>query len=52
MLVETTRNSVQQLAAAAGYVDETSFRRAFRRYAGMTPGAYRSWSLARRGVKA
>lgn len=52
MLLETTRSSVKQLASASGYADETSFRRAFRRYAGMTPGAYRSWSLARRGAKA
>lgn len=51
MLLETTRNSVKQLAAASGYADETSFRRAFRRYSGMTPGAYRSWSQTRRGVK-
>ncbi len=52
MLLETTKNSVKQLASASGYSDETSFRRAFQRYAGMTPGAYRSWSQARRGVKA
>lgn len=52
MLLETTQSSVKQLASASGYADETSFRRAFRRYAGMTPGAYRSWSLARRGAKA
>jgi transcriptional regulator GlxA family with amidase domain len=52
MLLETTQSSVKQLATASGYADETSFRRAFRRYAGMTPGAYRSWSLARRGAKA
>lgn len=52
MLLETTKNSVKQLASASGYADETSFRRAFRRYAGMTPGAYRSWSQTRRGVKA
>ncbi|MGJ0507452.1 MAG: GlxA family transcriptional regulator [Methylocystis sp.] len=51
MLLETTKNPVKQLASASGFADETSFRRAFRRYAGMTPGAYRSWSQARRGVK-
>ncbi|MGE4172761.1 MAG: GlxA family transcriptional regulator [Methylocystis sp.] len=50
-LLETTRSSVKQLAAASGYSDETSFRRAFRRYSGMTPGAYRTWSQARRGAK-
>jgi transcriptional regulator GlxA family with amidase domain len=50
ILLETTKNSVKQLAFASGYSDETSFRRAFRRYAGMTPGAYRSWSQARGGV--
>lgn len=47
-LLETTSEPVKQLAAATGYQDETSFRRAFRRYSGMTPGAYRSWSSARR----
>jgi transcriptional regulator GlxA family with amidase domain len=51
MLLETTRNSIKQLATASGYADETSFRRAFRRYSGMTPGAYRAWSQARRSVK-
>ncbi len=51
MLLETTQKSIKQLAAASGYADETSFRRAFRRYSGMTPGAYRSWSAARRGAR-
>ncbi|HEY8160898.1 MAG TPA: helix-turn-helix domain-containing protein [Methylocystis sp.] len=52
LLLETTKNSVKQLASASGYADETSFRRAFRRYAGMSPGAYHSWSPARRSAKA
>ncbi len=48
MLLETTAQSIKQLAAHSGYADETSFRRAFHRYAGMTPGAYRNWARARR----
>lgn len=51
MLLETTHRSIKQLASAAGYADEASFRRAFRRYAGMTPSEYRSWSIAQRGVR-
>jgi transcriptional regulator GlxA family with amidase domain len=48
MLLETTNQPVKQLASGAGYADENSFRRAFHRYAGMTPGAYRNWSRARK----
>lgn len=47
ILLETTAHSVKQLAASSGYADETSFRRAFHRYSGMTPGAYRTWARAR-----
>ena len=36
------RYPVKQLAARAGYADEASFRRAFLRRAGVTPGAYRA----------
>jgi len=49
LLLETSGTSVKQLAASSGYSDETSFRRAFQRYSGMTPGAYRSWARARHG---
>jgi transcriptional regulator GlxA family with amidase domain len=47
-LLEITEHSVKRLAASSGYADETSFRRAFQRYSGMTPGAYRTWARARR----
>jgi transcriptional regulator GlxA family with amidase domain len=42
MLLETTTCSIKQLAANSGYTDIASFRRAFYRYSGMTPGAYRT----------
>lgn len=50
MLLETTAHSVKELASNAGYADQTSFRRAFQRYSGMTPGAYRAWIKTRRGT--
>ncbi|MGJ0533136.1 helix-turn-helix domain-containing protein [Methylocystis sp.] len=45
--LETTAHTVKRLAASAGYADEASFRRAFSRYSGMTPSAYRRWVQAR-----
>jgi transcriptional regulator GlxA family with amidase domain len=41
-LLATGAYPVKQLAARAGYADEASFRRAFLRRAGMTPGAFRA----------
>jgi len=49
--METTGKSVKELASSAGFVDEASFRRAFRRYAGMAPGAYRVLVRARNQPK-
>lgn len=50
LLLETTHRSIKQLASATGFADQGSFRRVFRRYAGMTPSEYRSWAIAQRGV--
>jgi len=49
-LLDTAPNAIKQIALESGYRDEGSFRRAFRRHAGMTPSAYREWSSQRRGT--
>lgn len=48
-LLETSAKSIKELAAGAGFTDEASFRRAFRRYAGMAPGAYRGRARSKGG---
>ncbi len=40
-LLDTTRESVESIAARVGYADAAAFRRVFRRYAGQAPGAQR-----------
>ncbi|MGJ0535030.1 helix-turn-helix domain-containing protein [Methylocystis sp.] len=47
MLLETSAKPVKELASSAGFADEASFRRAFRRFTGMAPSAYRVWARAR-----
>lgn len=40
-LLETSDKTIKELAAGAGFADEASFRRSFRRHTGLSPGAYR-----------
>ncbi|WP_439892963.1 GlxA family transcriptional regulator (plasmid) [Ralstonia sp. 25C] len=46
-LLENGAISVKRVAQQTGYADEGSFRRAFTRFTGMTPSAYRQWSRKR-----
>ena len=48
LLLETTRATVLEIALAVGYSDHPHFTRAFRRWRGVTPMAYRRSSMARR----
>ena len=52
MLLETSGKPVKELAASAGFIDEASFRRAFRRFTDMSPSAYRLWARAKSQDKA
>jgi PAS domain S-box-containing protein len=52
MLLETSAKPVKELASNAGFIDEASFRRAFRRFVGMAPSAYRIWARAKAQDKA
>ena len=40
-MLETSEQGVDEIAALVGYEDTTSFRRLFKRKAGLTPAAYR-----------
>lgn len=47
-LLDTGNAAIKEIAHCTGYLDEGSFRRAFRRFSGMTPSGYREWSRTRR----
>ena len=49
-LLCSPNSSIKRVAAQCGYEDEGSFRRAFNRFSGMTPAAYREWSVKRNAV--
>ena len=48
-LLEDRHRAVKTVAEDAGFRDEATFRRAFRRHTGQTPTAYRAWAAARGG---
>ncbi len=41
-LLETTDDSLEKIATALGYSDASNFSKAFNKWAGMSPGAYRA----------
>jgi AraC-like DNA-binding protein len=47
--LEQTRKPIREIAATLGYADASSFARAFRRWTGTAPFAYRNQSLGRQG---
>jgi len=47
--LQHTQQSIKDIAAALDYSDPTHFARAFRRWTGTAPLAYRSQSLGRQG---
>lgn len=50
-LLDSAGAAIKDIALSTGYQDEGSFRRAFRKFSGMTPSGYREWSRARRGAE-
>ena len=47
--LEFTRDPIQDIARTLGYSDASSFSRAFRRWTGTAPRAYRNRALGRKG---
>ncbi len=48
-LLDAPAASIKRVAQQCGYTDEGNFRRAFTRFAGMSPSAYRLWAKDRLG---
>ncbi len=46
-LLDTPGASIKRTALLCGYQDEGNFRRAFARFSGMSPSAYRQWAKER-----
>ena len=44
-LLEDTRMPMSQIAVTLDYSDASAFTRAFRRWSGTTPAAWRTWTL-------
>lgn len=51
VLLEDKACSVKRIAQQSGYGDESSFRRAFTRFTGMSPNAYRLWFQQRENAR-
>ena len=51
-LLSNPGSAIKRVALQCGYEDEGSFRRAFHRFSGMTPAAYRQWARQRGGQPA
>lgn len=49
-LLDSGHTAIKDIALSTGYRDEGSFRRAFRKFSGMTPSGYRQWSKIRRSA--
>ncbi|CAM3059692.1 AraC family transcriptional regulator [Pseudomonas floridensis] len=51
VLLQVPGASIKQIALECGYNEDTSFRRAFIQVTGMTPAAYKRWSIGRVSMK-
>ncbi|RDK07255.1 helix-turn-helix domain-containing protein [Cupriavidus lacunae] len=47
VLLEGRATSIKRVALRSGYEDESSFRRAFFQFEGMSPSSYRNWAKQR-----